>query len=132
MTQLLRMRMDSLINDPCRWSALNPDDTPLDGYAPAPAPHVLNKAQRQEATAKGIDQIIAVEMLCDLKDLFKARSIPWLPIAWVALETAWVSGADGEDEGVEYWMSSLTYYSQIWMIKCEVQVRQCLCYVSRC
>ena len=60
-------------------------------------------------------------MLCALKDVYKARNMPWLPTARVALETLW-AGADGGDEGVEYWMTSLTYYSQIWMIKCEFQV----------
>ena len=114
--------MDSLMIDPRRWSVLDPDDTPLDEYAPAPASHVLDKAQRLTARAKGIDQQFAAEMLCALQDLCKAQARPWLPTARTALETIWVSGANGEESYVEYWMPSLTYYSQIWMIKCEFQV----------
>ena len=93
-----KMRLDHLTTDPSRWSVLDPVDTPLDEYAPAPAPHVMTKAQRQVAAAKGIDQRFAGEMLCAVKDLYKARDIPWLPTARVALETLW-AGVDGGDEG---------------------------------
>ena len=116
-----RARLDRLLTDPSRWSVLDPSDTPLDEYAPAPSPHVMTKTERQAAAAKGIDQQFAAEMLCALKDIFKVRSIPWLPTARIALETLW-AGTDGGDEGAEYWMPSLTYYKQIWMIKCECEV----------
>ena len=81
----------------------------------------MTKTERQAAAAKGIDQQFAAEMLCALKDIFKVRSIPWSPTARIALETLW-AGTDGGDEGAEYWMPSLTYYKQIWMIKCECEV----------
>ena len=64
-------------------------------------------------------------MICALKDLFKARHIGWLPSARIALETMYVSSSEGGEEVVEYWMASVTYYSQLWMIKCEVQVQRC-------
>ena len=122
---VFKARLDHLLTDPRRWSVLDPSDTPLDEYAPAPSPHVMTKTERQAAAAKGIDQQFAAEMLCTLKDLFKVRSIPWLPTARVALEALW-AGTDGGDEGVEYWMASLTYYNQIWMIKCEYEVLSCM------
>ena len=120
-----RSRLDGLIADPSRWSVLDPAETPIDEYAPAPAPHAVDAMQRRAAVAKGIDQQFAAEMLCALKDLFKARNIEWLPSARVALESIWVSSSEGEAECVQYWMASITYYSQLWMVKCEVQVRRC-------
>ena len=120
-----RVRLDHLIIDQSRWAVLDPSDTPLDEYAPAPSPTVMTKADRQAAATKGIDQQFAAEMLCALKDLFKVRSIQWLPSGRVALETVWAAN-DGGDAGAEYWMASLTYYSQVWMIKCDFEVLSCM------
>ena len=138
--------MDSLIADKTRWLVLDPDEIPLDEYAPAPPPHVLSKPQLQAAVGKAIDQQFAAEIICALKDVFKARHIPWVPTAGVAMEMLWVSGANGEDGYIEHWMAGLTYYTQVWMIKCETQdctlffcsvcvcacacVRVCVCVMS--
>ena len=98
----VRDRIDNLVHDTVRWSVLDPADTPLDGYAPAPAPHLLNKAQRQQATANNIDQQFAPEKICSLMDVLDAQGTPWLPSARVALETLWVSEATGDEHSIEY------------------------------
>ena len=83
---------------------------------------MLTKAQQQRATGKDIDQKFAAAMICSLKDVLDGRGIPWLPFAQVALEVVWVSGATGDGHFIEHWMSGLTYYTQMWMVKCEVEV----------
>ena len=48
--------------------------------------------------------------------------MPWHPTAKIALELVRVAG-DGS-ASVEHWMAATTYYSQVWMVKCEVQAQR--------
>ena len=115
-----KKRLFAFLADNDRWRVLDPADVPLDEYAPPPPPTVLSKDQRSRNAAAAIDQRFAASMLCALKDTLTAMHTPFTPSASFAFEMIIVDGV--EDSGhVEYWIPSNTYYSQLWMTKCELE-----------
>ena len=66
-------------------------------------------------------------MLVSLKDMLDHSGTSWQPGASVAFELLWVRvvNAGEPHESVagleECWMPANTYYSQLWIVKCDIR-----------
>ena len=60
-------------------------------------------------------------MLCSLNDALTSMHLTLQPTARITFELITVGGMVTNDS-IEYWMASNTYYQQLWMTQCAIEV----------